>query len=250
MPCWIDTNHPDPEWVVPFYSGLFGWELENVMPPESDGDYFIGRLRGGDVAALGGQPKGSGPRTATWNTYIWVDSADDTASKVADAGGEVVAEPFDVMDAGRMAVLTDPEGAAFCVWQANRHRGARVVNEHGSLNFNNLNTRDPERAGAFYGSVFGWEPHLDTEGGFWRLPGYGDYLEERDPGAPPADGRDGRPDGLRGRGRGSDSDRQRGARGPRRTGASRSRSTTRTRSPRVRTSWADACSAGRSTPRG
>jgi uncharacterized protein len=181
VPCWIDTSHPDPEAVAPFYSELFGWELENVMPPGSDGKYFIGRLRGGDVAALGGQPEG-GPRTATWNTYIWVDSADETASKVADAGGEIVTEPFDVMDAGRMAVFTDPEGAAFCVWQANQHRGARVVNEHGSLNFNSLNTRDPERAGAFYGSVFGWEPQLSSGGGFWRLPGYGDYLEERTPG--------------------------------------------------------------------
>jgi hypothetical protein len=181
VPCWIDSSHPDPQWVVPFYGELFGWELENVMPPESDSEYFIGRLRGGDVAALGGQPEG-GPRTATWNSYIWVDSADDAASRVAHAGGEVVAEPFDVMDAGRMAVLTDPEGAAFCVWQANRHRGARIVNEHGSLNFNNLNTRDPERAGAFYGSVFGWEPQLSSGGGFWRLPGYGDYLEERTPG--------------------------------------------------------------------
>jgi len=181
VPCWIDSSHPDPEWVVPFYSGLFGWELENVMPPESDGKYFIGRLRGGDVAALGAQPEG-GPPTAVWNTYIWVESADDAASKVKDAGGEVITGPFDVMDAGRMAVFTDPEGAAFCVWQANRHRGARVVNEHGSLNFNNLNTRDPERAGAFYGSVFGWEPQLDAAGGFWRRPGYGDYLEERNPG--------------------------------------------------------------------
>ncbi|HEY2159870.1 MAG TPA: VOC family protein [Solirubrobacteraceae bacterium] len=181
VPCWIDSSHPDPAWVVPFYGELFGWELENVMPPESEGEYFIGRLRGGDVAALGGQPEG-GPRTAVWNTYIWVDSADETASKVADAGGEVITQPFDVMDAGRMAVVTDPEGASFCVWQANRHRGAQIVNEHGSLNFNNLNTRDPERAGAFYGSVFGWEPQLVGAGGFWRLPGYGDYLEDRTPG--------------------------------------------------------------------
>ena len=126
VPCWIDTSHPDPEWVVPFYSELFGWELENVMPSGSDGKYFIGRLRGGDVAALGGQPDG-GSRTATWNTYIWVDSADETAAKVLDAGGEIVSEPFDVMDAGRMAVLSDPEGAVFCVWQANRHRGAQVA---------------------------------------------------------------------------------------------------------------------------
>ena len=92
-------------------------------------------------------------------------------------------EPFDVMDAGRMAVLTDPEGAVFCVWQANRHKGAQVVNEHGTLNFNGLNTRDVEGAKAFYWEVFGWET-LTLDGGFeaWTLPGYGDHLERRDPG--------------------------------------------------------------------
>lgn len=181
VPCWIDTGHPDPEAAAPFYIGLFGWELENVMPAESEAKYFIARIRGGDVAALGPQPEGA-PPMATWNTYVAVDSADGTASRVRDAGGTVITEPFDVMDAGRMAVFADPEGAVFCVWQANQHKGARVVNEHGSLNFNNLNTRDPERAGAFYGAVFGWEPQLGPDGGFWRLPGYGDYLEERTPG--------------------------------------------------------------------
>ena len=66
---------------------------------------------------------------AMWNTYIWVDSADETASKVADAGGTTLMEPFDVMDAGRMAVFADPEGAVFCVWQAKENKGAQVVNE-------------------------------------------------------------------------------------------------------------------------
>ena len=66
-------------------------------------------------------------------------------------------EPFDVRDAGRMAVLADPEGAVFCVWQAKEHKGAELVNEPGSLNFNSLNTRDAEGAKAFYGAVFGWE---------------------------------------------------------------------------------------------
>ena len=71
--------------------------------------------------------------------------------------GASLMEPFDVMDAGRMAVFTDPEGAAFCVWQAKEHKGARIVNEPGSLNFNGLNTRDAEGAKSFYGSVFGWQ---------------------------------------------------------------------------------------------
>jgi predicted enzyme related to lactoylglutathione lyase len=91
-------------------------------------------------------------------------------------------EPFDVMGAGRMAVLADPEGVTFNVWQAKEHKGATVVNEHGSLNFNGLVTRDPEGAKAFYGAVFGWET-LEMPGSVaWTLPGYGDYLEARSPG--------------------------------------------------------------------
>jgi hypothetical protein len=166
------------------------------MPPGSAGKYFIARLRGGDVAAVGSQPEG-GPPTAVWNTYIWVDSADETASKVVDAGGHVVMEPFDVMDAGRMAVFTDPEGATFTVWQAKEHNGARIVNEPGSLNFNGLNTRDAERAKAFYGSVFGWDT-LSLEGGaeMWRLPGYGDFLEQGDPGVRERMAEAGAPEGF------------------------------------------------------
>jgi uncharacterized protein len=181
VPCWVDTSQRDPEAAVDFYSGLFGWEFEDVMPPGSEGEYFIARLRGGSVAAVGSIPEAA-PQTAMWNTYIWVESADETASKVRDAGGSVVMEPFDVMDAGRMAVFTDPEGAAFCVWQAKENKGAQIVNEHGSLNFNGLNTRDVEGAKAFYGSVFGWTT-LALPGGaeMWMLPGYGDYLERDNP---------------------------------------------------------------------
>jgi hypothetical protein len=167
---------------VDFYRGLFGWEFEDVMPPDADGRYFIGRIRGGDVAAVGSTPDGA-PPIAVWNSYIWVDSADETAAKVRDVGGSVVMEPFDIFDSGRMAAFTDPEGAMFCVWQANQHQGARIVNEHGSLNFNGLNTRDPEGAKVFYGAVFGWRT-LGLPGGFqmWTLPGYGDDLETIHPG--------------------------------------------------------------------
>ena len=112
VPCWVETTQPDPEAAAAFYGGLFGWELEDAMPPGSEGRYLVGRLRGGDVAAVSSQPDGVPPR-ATWNTYVWVQSADEAAARAHAAGGSVVTEPFDVMDAGRMAVLTDPEGA---VW--------------------------------------------------------------------------------------------------------------------------------------
>jgi predicted enzyme related to lactoylglutathione lyase len=177
----VDTAQPDPEAATKFYGGLFGWEFEDAMPPDVPGKYFMARLRGLDVAAVGSIPE-QAPPMAMWNTYVWVESADETAAKVRDAGGTVVMEPFDILDSGRMAVFSDPEGAMFCVWQANEHKGARLVNEHGTLNFNGLATRDVDAAKAFYGSVFGWTT-LELPGGaeMWTLPGYGDYLERDNP---------------------------------------------------------------------
>ena len=176
VPCWVDTSQPDPAAAVDFYSRLFGWDLVNVMPPESEGTYFVARIRGRDVAAVAPLPPGA-PQVARWNTYIWVDSADETASKAVAAGGMMPMEPFDVEAAGRMAVLADPEGATFCIWEAKNHRGAGIVNEHGSVNFNGLQTRDIAGAKSFYGEVFGWTT-LSIPGGaeMWTLPGYGDHL--------------------------------------------------------------------------
>ena len=184
VPCWVETTQPDPVAAVSFYEGLFGWDFENVATAGAPGPYFMGRLRGKDVAAVAPQPDGA-PRTAMWNSFVWVDSTDETATKAKEAGGRVLAEPFDVGDAGRMAVLADPSGAVLSVWQAKGHRGAVLVNEPGTWNSSELNTRDPEGAKAFYGAVFGWEiKSMDFGSGDFRwfsLPGYGAYLQEHDP---------------------------------------------------------------------
>jgi uncharacterized protein len=181
VPCWIDTSQPDPAAAVAFYRDLFGWEFEDVMPADSPGSYHIARIRGGDVAAVGSQPDGAQP--PVWNTYVWVEDADETADKVRAAGGTVLMEPAEAgPDSGRMAMFADRAGAAFCVWQPRAHRGATVVNEHGALNFNDLFTRDLEGARAFYGALFGWEV-LDLGGNSaWVLSGYGDFLETLNPG--------------------------------------------------------------------
>jgi predicted enzyme related to lactoylglutathione lyase len=179
VPCWIDTAQPDPDAAATFYGGLFGWEFEDVTPDGSPTRYLIGRLGGRDAAGVASQSDGP----PAWNTYVWVDDADASAAKARAAGGSVLLEPTDVGDSGRMAVLADPDGAAFSVWQAAQHRGAGVVNEAGSLNFNDLNTRDVDAAAAFYGAVFGWELLPIGDGyNVWALPGYGDFLEERTPG--------------------------------------------------------------------
>jgi uncharacterized protein len=182
VPCWVDTSQPDPEAAVTFYSRLFGWECEEMMSPEAEGRYLMAKIRGGDVAAIGSLPPNM-PQRAVWNTYVSVANADDTAASVKDAGGAVMVGPFDVMDAGRMAVCADPEGAVFSIWQANRHFGAQIVNEHGTVNFNGLNTRDVDGAKAFYSAVFGWQTlTLPTGDALWTRPGYGDELERTNPG--------------------------------------------------------------------
>jgi len=194
VPCWVDSQQPDPEAAARFYGDLFGWEVEDVMPAGSDMSYFIGRIRGGDVGAIGPVPDGA-PPGAQWSTYVWVDRADDAVERARAAGGQAM-DAFDVMDAGRMAIITDPEGASICVWQAGRNRGSKVVNEHGSVNFNNLATRDLSGAEAFYSAVFGWRTLSLPSGVTWTLPGYGDHLEESTPGLRDQMAQMGAPDGF------------------------------------------------------
>ncbi len=175
VPCWVATFHPDPEKAVGFYTELFAWEATNLMPPESPSEFYVCKRRGRDVAAIGSERDGA-PSLPAWNTYIWADSADDTVAKVTNAGGSVVIEPSDRRDVARVAVVADPEGAVFGVWQPGEHRGAQLVNEPGAWSMSQLNTRDPEGAKVFYGAVFGWETDTfdmgEGEISLWRLPGY------------------------------------------------------------------------------
>ena len=182
VPCWADAAHPDPEAAVEFYSRLFGWTCKETMPEGESGHYFMATIGGRDAVGLGSIPQGAAP-VAVWNTYVWVDSADETTAKAEAAGATVISRPFDVFDAGRMATFADPEGASIGVWQPNRHRGSLAVNEHGGVNFNDLFTRDVDRAAEFYGAVFGWET-LELGPGMvmWAMPAYGDFLEELNPG--------------------------------------------------------------------
>lgn len=195
VPCWVDTNQTDPAKAAEFYSRLFGWQLEESMPEGAEGSYLTARIRGGAVAAVSSMPEGA-PPAPTWNTYIWVDDADATAKEVVQAGGSVLAEPFDIPGAGRMAILADTEGAVFSVWQAREHRGSTVVNEHGAVIFNGLVSRDVAAAERFYGAVFGWKQLPLPGSPMWMLPGYGDHLEEATPGLKEQTSGAGVPDGF------------------------------------------------------
>jgi predicted enzyme related to lactoylglutathione lyase len=184
VPCWVDIMQSDLDATMTFYGGLLGWDFEVRTPPDAPNAYAYARLDGLLVAGVGapaaaGQPSG-------WTSYVWVDSVDETVATAVAHGGKVLSPPADIPGAGRFAVCTDSLGATIGLWQAAEHRGAELVNAPGSWNFSDLTTGDAGAAEAFYGAVFGWEcdPFEWSEGekaSIWRLPGYGEFLVERDP---------------------------------------------------------------------
>lgn len=173
--CWNDLTTTDQAAAKVFYSGLFGWEAED-MPVGEDVFYSMQRLGGKDVAAISPQPQtqrdaGVPP---VWNSYVSVERADDAAERATALGGTVHAPPFDVMEAGRMAVIQDPQGAFFMVWQPRQHFGAALVNAPGAPVWNELASPDPDGSSAFYSRLFGWtvapfeggpEPYLSIKNG-------------------------------------------------------------------------------------
>lgn len=155
--CWVDLMSTDAAASKKFYSALFNWEV-NDMPIPGGGEYTFLQLRGKEVAALSQMPpdmqKSGMP--SVWSSYISVADADATQKQAEAAGATTIAKAFDVMDAGRMAVLADPTGAMFSVWQPKRHHGAALVNEPSAFCWNELLTRDTDAAKKFYAKVFGW----------------------------------------------------------------------------------------------
>jgi predicted enzyme related to lactoylglutathione lyase len=150
-----------------FYAGLFGWESQAAGDPEETQNYTFFLLDGKRVVGYGPPGPGEPP---SWRAYFAVESADETAAKVAEAGGQALLEPMDVMDVGRMAVFSDPAGAVFCIWQAKAHEGAELIRERNSLGWSECLTRNTDGAKQFYGSVFGWDAS-DIGGGYsiWKL---------------------------------------------------------------------------------
>ena len=160
-PCWVDVTSPELDRSVSFYSDHFGWEAEQDPRPEAGG-YTMFKKNGKYVAAgsppfPGSQPPSSAPAPAHWTTYIASDDVDGSVARIGEAGGSVLVEPFDVFDAGRMAVVQDPAGATFGIWQAGAHHGAELANEPGSLTWNECQTTDAERAEKFYRAVFAYD---------------------------------------------------------------------------------------------
>ena len=177
-PSWVDLATTDVAGAEAFYSGIFGWEAEQM--PAGDGIYSMQRVRGIDAAGIYEQAedqKASGMPPA-WTTYISVDDVDATTSKVVPTGGMVMMEPFDVMDAGRMSVIGDPTGAVVALWQAKDDGRTALAGEHGAISWNELMSSDAAKSRTFLEEVLGVTNAPN--------PGFGDYTMMLVDGAPVA----------------------------------------------------------------
>lgn len=162
---WPELSTTDQKGGVAFYRGLFGWDL-NDQPMGPGDTYSIFQMRGKPVGAaytMRPEEKQSGA-PPHWNSYVTVANVDESAKKAASLGGRIIAPPFDVMDAGRMAVIQDPTGAFFQIWQKNRSIGAEILNEPGALCWTELTTSDTNAAEKFYTGLFGWTAKRSSPG--------------------------------------------------------------------------------------
>jgi len=155
---WTDLNTTDQDGAKKFYGGLFGWEADDQ--PVGDGmTYSMMNIGGKPVAGISLQMEmqrqaGAPP---AWNSYVTVESADESADLATKLGANVIAPPFDVMDVGRMAVIQDPQGGFVMIWEPKLHIGASLVNAHGALSWNELATPDLDASAGFYTELFGWQ---------------------------------------------------------------------------------------------
>jgi uncharacterized protein len=183
--CWVELATGDQAEAKRFYSDLFAWTA-NDIPVGADDVYTMFQLNDRVVAAartLGPGQKGEGI-PSHWQLYISTENADSTAERAAGLGARIIDPPFDVFDAGRMAVIQDPAGAIFAIWQAKRHHGIGVAAEDGALCWADLNTREPKKAAEFYSQLFGWEMKLGQNDpfGYLHIVNQDDYIG----GIPPA----------------------------------------------------------------
>ncbi|MEV0368454.1 VOC family protein [Streptomyces sp. NPDC050636] len=164
-PTWIDLGVPDLHRAKTFYSALFGWEYEEWSA--ASGPFTMCLLRGRRVAALRPALATDVEGESWWHVYLATDDCDVTAKRVGDAGGTLLQSSADVAGLGRMAVIEDPVGARFSLWQGGTFPGCELVNETCTLVRNDLATPDPEPARRFYAEVFGF-----TLDGNEDLPGF------------------------------------------------------------------------------
>ena len=162
--CWADLGTTDAEAAKAFYTRVFGWEAVEEEVGEA-GTYTTFKLDGHDVAAM--YEMGEDERASLaphWSSYVSVEDVDALAPRVRELGGDVLAEPFDVMQAGRTAAVRDPTGATLHLWQPREQLGAGRVNDPGCMVWNELASPDPARARDFYAELLGWEVEPEESG--------------------------------------------------------------------------------------
>jgi len=192
--CWMELATTDQNAAKEFYSRLFGWTV-NDSPMGPNEYYSMFKLDGKDAGAAytlrkEQQAQGVPPH---WMIYVATDDVEDSARRAAELGGKVCAQPFDVMDVGRMAVVQDPTGAMFCLWQAKKSSGIQTKSEEGAFCWADLNTPDVARASEFYTKLFGWKLEKDEKdpSGYIHIKNGDEYIggippaEHRSPNAPP-----------------------------------------------------------------
>jgi predicted enzyme related to lactoylglutathione lyase len=163
---WVDLQTSDQDAAKSFYADLLGWDYDEI--PIGDGaTYAMAKVQGHSVAAIGGLQGDEMP--PHWNCYVTVESADAAADRARELGATIVAPPFDVFEAGRMAVFADPQGAILSVWEPKENIGAGLVNATGALAWNDLVSPDVPASIAFYGELFGWEFEEIAPGQYWSL---------------------------------------------------------------------------------
>jgi uncharacterized protein len=163
---WTDLATPDVQASKDFYGALFGWDYED-NPIPGDGVYVMARIDGRSAAAM----FETTDRHPAWASYVTVDDLDRITARAGELGANVLAQPFDVMDVGRMSTIQDPTGAVLCLWEPKTSIGAEIVNGPGALSLNQLNTSDTETAERFYGELLGWrfESVGNEETPYWGI---------------------------------------------------------------------------------
>ena len=176
--CWMDIYLPDPERGKAFYGDMFGWEWTDVPMGDSGMSYTMFNLDGKTVAALGPQMPGMFPEGAPpcWNPYIATDDVDATVERARALGANIIMGPAGVGN-GRVALLQDPWGAMFFLWQALEFGGSESIRTPGALAWTELYTRDLAATQSFYSDLFGWEWNRTPvpQGGIYHLANLGDF---------------------------------------------------------------------------
>jgi uncharacterized protein len=176
---WTELATSDQQGAKRFYNELLAWAANDVPIGPND-FYTMFQLRGRDVAAAYTLRPDQKERDVPphWMLYVATDNADSTAEKATVLGGTILAPPFDVFDVGRMAVIQDPTGAVFAIWQAKRHHGIGVASEEGALCWADLTTTDPKTAADFYSQLFGWETEVSKNdaSGYLHILNQGNYI--------------------------------------------------------------------------